>query len=192
MGAAGVRRAGRATARRTCGRGRRWRCTRPIRADLIRVRVGSPTIKRTRPRLSGPTCSARPRMSDMRLDHLSYAAGPDGLASTAAAPRRAARARLHRRWRAPAVRHAQHDPAARRRDLPRDRRGARPPRVRQGAVRPGRPGPLRARRRLARLGRRGRRHHRRSSSASAARPSPATGTAPTAPSSRGSRSASTA
>ena len=76
--------------------------------------------------------------------------------------------------------------------LPRGRRGARPPGLRQGPVRPGRARPLRSRRRLARLGRRGRRHR---AGRAAARPrvgAPATATAPTAPSCSGSRSASTA
>ena len=96
----------------------------------------------------------------MRLDHLSFAAGPDGLAGTAERLGGLLGQDVHRRRRAPALRHPQHDPAAGRPHLPRGRRGARPPRVRQGAVRPGRARPLRPRRRLARLGRRRRRHHR--------------------------------
>ena len=62
----------------------------------------------------------------------------------------------------------------------------------QGAVRPGRPGPLRGRRRLARLGGRRRRPVARPSSAWAARPSSATGTAPTASSCAGASWASRA
>ena len=91
-------------------------------------------------------------------------------------------ARSSRRRSAPALRYPQHDPAAGRQHLPRDRRGARPPRVRQGAVRPGRARPLRPRRRLAGLGRRRRRHRRSSRTGSGARPPTATATAPTAPS----------
>ena len=97
----------------------------------------------------------------MRLDHLSFAAGPDGLAGTAQRIGGLLGNDVRRRRRAPAVRHPQHDPAARRPHLPRGRRGARPPGLRQGAVRPGRARPLRPRRRLARLGRRGRRHRGR-------------------------------
>ena len=105
-------------------------------------------------------------MPGMRLDHLSFAAGPDGLAGTAQRIGGLLGKRLRRWGHAPAVRDPQHDPAAGRPHLPRGRRGARPPGLRQGAVRPGRAGPFRARRRLARLGRGGRRHRRRSSSGS--------------------------
>ncbi len=65
---------------------------------------------------------------------------------------------FRRRRHPPALRHPQHGAAADRRDLRRGRRGARPPGLGQGAVRPGRAGPLRARRRLARLGGLRRRH----------------------------------
>ena len=84
-----------------------------------------------------------------------------------AAARPAARRVVRRRRPAPPVRHPQLRPPHRGRHLRRGRRSARPPRVRQGAVRPGGQGTRRGRRRLARLGRRGRRHHRRRGSGSA-------------------------
>ena len=96
------------------------------------------------------------------------------------AHRGTARQGLHRRWRAPTLRHPQHDPAARRRHLPRDRRGARPPAppTRPRSARPSAPAPPSAaagsagssRSTTSRSSRRG----------SAARPRRATGTAPTA------------
>ena len=82
-------------------------------------------------------------MLDMRLDHLSLRSRTGRPRRHRPAHRGTARPGLHRRWRAPTLRHPQHDPAARRRHLPRGRRGARPPGVRQGAVRPGRARPLR-------------------------------------------------
>ena len=94
----------------------------------------------------------------MRLDHVSFAAGPDGLASTAQRIGGLLGTDFVDRWCAPSLRHPQHDPAPRRRHLHGDRRGARPPRERQGPLRPGRARPLRPRRRLDGLGRRGRRH----------------------------------
>ena len=69
------------------------------------------------------------------------------------APVQADRRDTGRWWGPPAVRHPQRHLPAVAPALRRGRRGARPPRVRQGAVRPGGPGPLRGRRRLARLGR---------------------------------------
>ena len=129
----------------------------------------------------------------MRLDHLVVRRRTrTGLRGTTTRLVGAARRAVRRRRHPPALRHPQHDPAADRRHLPRGRRGARPPGVRQGAVRPGRPRALRARRRLARLGRRRRRHQPARDSGSAARPSTATGTAPTASSCAGSSSASRA
>ena len=87
----------------------------------------------------------------MRVDHVSYAAEHDGLQATAERLAKLIGVDPVDGGHPPAVRHAQRDPAAGARAIRRGRRGARPPRFRQGAVRPGRPGPLRGRRRLARL-----------------------------------------
>ncbi|CAA9384478.1 MAG: FIG00981735: hypothetical protein, partial [uncultured Nocardioides sp.] len=76
------------------------------------------------------------------------------------APRGDARQGLPRRGCAPPLRHPQHDHAAERRHLPRDRGVPRSPRLGQGPLRPGGARALRSRRRVARLGRRGRRHRR--------------------------------
>ena len=186
-GPGGVRRAAWCTARRTCARDRRWRCTPPTRADdLLNISTS---------RHSDPAAQARKRRVHnlcMRLDHLSFAAGPDGLVGTAQ--------RLGALLGTSFTDGGVHPRFGTRnmilpladRHLPRDRRGARPPGLGQGAVRPGRPRPLRPRRRLARLGRRGRRHRRGRAAPGPRGRAAATGTVPTAPSCAGSRSASTA
>ncbi|CAA9391870.1 MAG: FIG00981735: hypothetical protein, partial [uncultured Nocardioides sp.] len=109
----------------------------------------------------------RCRGSERKGPESGHAPGPRQLRSRAGwtrqhrpAHREHAGHRVRRGWHPPALRHPQHDPPARGRHLLRDRRGARPPRQRQGPLRPGRPRALGAGRRLARLGRRGRRHGR--------------------------------
>ena len=130
---------------------------------------------------------------------LAYAPGPRLVRCRTRRPqghrrphRRAARRGVPGRRHPPALRHPQHGAAADRRHLRRGRRGARPPGLRQGAVRPGGAGPLRARRRLAGLGRRPSTTSPRSRRGSAASPCRATGTGPTASSCAGGRSASRA
>ena len=78
-GPGGVRRAGARTARRTSRPAPRSRCTPPTRADD--VADGILDVKRSDPDV--PREQGRGENLDMRLDHLSYAAGPDGLAGTA-------------------------------------------------------------------------------------------------------------
>ena len=127
-------------------------------------------------------------MSGMRVDHVSYAAEHDGLQATA---ERLAKligvdpvdGGIHPRF---GTRNVILPLGAR--ALRRGRRGPGPPRVRQGAVRPGRPRPVRGRRRLARLGASPSTTSLPTRSASAARPWWATGTAPMASSCAGASS----
>ena len=128
-----------------------------------------------------PGGRARPGHNEgMHLDHLSYAAGPEGLEATAERLGTAARRGLSRRRLSPAVRHPEPDPAAGRR--PATSRWSqfsiirRPTRLPFGQAVRARSA---ARRRLAGLGgRRGRSRPDRDGG-SAAPPSAATGTGPT-------------
>ena len=99
-------------------------------------------------------------MDAMRLDHLSYAAGPDGARAAAAELGRLLGSEFVDGGFHPRFGTRNFTLRAGRRTLRRGGRGARPPGGGQGGLRTGRPGPLRRGRWLARLGGRRRGHGR--------------------------------